>query len=260
MVIPEGLSRSPLGYSVAQRRATGRPDCGQSSTPYLWSMQHNYFNRLHPLQRMAVGLVLAGIVYLLTRHAELPGLLRVILLWDVFAFTYCTLCWIIFFTHTATEIRKVARNEDGSRPVVFTSILVACFASMLMVLLLILSKDARQASMTIYLSVTVAGILLSWFMVHTIFTIHYAFLYYDDAEDDVQKHAGGLEFPDKHPTPNYLDFAYFAFVIGMTFQVSDVEISRSKIRQVALIHGLLSFGLNTFVVALTINLIAGLRQ
>ncbi len=81
----------------------------------------------------------------------------------------------------------------------------------------------------------------------------------DDDENDANKDAYGLEFPG-NAKPNYLDFAYFSFVIGCTFQVSDVEISSPKIRRVVLFHGLLSFGLNTFVVALTINLIAGLAK
>jgi uncharacterized membrane protein len=76
----------------------------------------------------------------------------------------------------------------------------------------------------------------------------------DNKSDDVP-----LIFPGKMK-PDYLDFAYFSFVLGMTFQVSDVEIASQRIRRIALVHGLLSFTLNTFVVALTINLIAGLKH
>lgn len=215
---------------------------------------------LHPLKRIAAGIVLSVIVYLLTLQLPVSGLFRCLLLWDVFAFTYCALCWLIFFSKTDDQIRQVARREDGSRMLVFIMILLACFASMLMVLLLILSKDAKDAGTAVYLIVAVSGILLSWTMVHTLYTIHYAFLYYDDAEGNPKEHAGGLEFPEAHARPTYLDFAYFAFVIGMTFQVSDIQINRRLIRRVVLLHGILSFGLNTFVVALTINLIAGLRH
>ncbi|MGN6419532.1 MAG: DUF1345 domain-containing protein [Pseudobacter sp.] len=215
---------------------------------------------LHPLQRIAAGIVLSVIVYLLTLQLPVSGLFRCLLLWDVFAFTYCALCWFIFFSKTDDQIRQVARKEDGSRMLVFILILLTCFASMLMVLLLILSKDAREAGTAIYLVVAISGILLSWVMVHTLYTFHYAFLYYDDDKGNPKVHAGGLEFPEAHARPTYLDFAYFAFVVGMTFQVSDIQINRPAIRRVVLLHGLLSFGLNTFVVALTINLIAGLRH
>jgi len=128
-----------------------------------------------------------------------------------------------------------------------------------MVLLVMLSSESKEAGLALYLPVAVAGILLSWAMVHCMFTLHYAHIYYDDDETDNTRHTGGLEFPSEK-NPDYLDFAYFSFVIGMTFQVSDVEISNKKLRRLALLHGLLAFGLNTFVVALTINLVAGLRN
>jgi uncharacterized membrane protein len=223
-------------------------------------MWNKFIAGLHPLKRIAAGIVLAIIVYLFTLQLPISTLFRLLLCWDVFAFTYCALCWLIFFSKTDEQIRQVARREDGSRMLVFIMILLACFASMLMVLLLILSKDAKDAGTAIYLIVAISGILLSWTMVHTLYTIHYAFLYYDDAEGNPKEHAGGLEFPEAHARPTYLDFAYFAFVIGMTFQVSDIQINRRLIRRVVLLHGILSFGLNTFVVALTINLIAGLRH
>jgi uncharacterized membrane protein len=227
------------------------------SAPYLCHMQ-NLIVHLHPIKRILIGLGLAGVTYVLTEQAKLAGLLKLMLLWDVFALVYVLLCWIIFFAKDAYQIRQNARKEDGSRTLVSILIIVASFASMTMVTLMVLSKEIKESA--IYVPVAVAGILLSWVMVHTIFTIHYANLYYDDDVEDSSRHAGGLEFPGKTPRPTYLDFAYFSFVIGMTFQVSDVEISSHKLRRVALLHGLLSFVLNTFVVALTINLIAGLKQ
>ena len=129
---------------------------------------------------------------------------------------------------------------------------------MVTVLLLIVSKQTSTDA-AFNLAVTVTSILLSWLMVHTTFTFHYAHLYYDDHENDSSRHAEGLDFPSEK-MPNYLDFAYFAFVIGMTFQVSDVQITSGKLRRVALFHGLLAFALNTFVVAFTINIIAGLQK
>jgi uncharacterized membrane protein len=181
------------------------------------------------------------------------------ILWDTFSLVFCIQCLYIFFNRTTKEIRAYARQEDGSRVMVFVVIVLACFASMLMVLLLMLSTDSQQAGVLVYLPVAIAGILLSWAMVHCEFAIHYAHIYYDDAEDDNTRHTGGLEFPEEK-NPDYLDFVYFSFVIGMTFQVSDVEITNRTLRRLALLHGLLAFGLNTFVVALTINLVAGLRN
>lgn len=138
-----------------------------------------------------------------------------------------------------------------------SSIIISAFASMFTVLLLMLSmgKSPGQEIVSVILSIT--GMILSWAMVHTIFTFHYAHIYYDEGMDFPKLKA--LAFPGEE-APDYIDFAYFSFVIGTTFQVSDVEINSRKIRRTVLAHGLLSFALNTFVVALTINLIAGLSK
>jgi len=179
--------------------------------------------------------------------------------WDVFSIFYLVLSWIVIVKRPVPEIRKMAKKDDGSAVFVFLLILISSFASMFTVLLLMLSQSSNSSKHNLYLPVAVCGMMLSWLMVHSIYTFHYAHMYYDDDESNSGEDANGLEFPGK-AKPDYIDFAYFAFVIGCTFQVSDVEISSPKIRRVVLFHGLLSFGLNTFVVALTINLIAGLSK
>lgn len=212
---------------------------------------------MRPLQRVGISFFLAALTFLVIMRSDIYPLLRLMIVWDVFALTYIITCWIVFFKRSTLQIRSVARQEDGSRIFVLSVVMLASLASMVAVLVLILSKDAQQE--TFYMPVAIAGMLLSWFMVHTTFAFHYAHLYYNDDKQNPQKHAEGLCFPDEK-APDYLDFAYFSFVIGMTFQVSDVQINAKVIRRVALVHGLLAFGLNTFVVALTINIIAGFKN
>jgi len=222
-------------------------------------MSGNIFLKFHPLHRILISAGVAAGAFLLTEIFSLTPLIRLVLTWDVFALVFNITCWIVIFTRSVDEIRKFARTEDGSRAFVFIVILLACFASMLMVSLLMLSEEAKETDKLLYIPVAIAGILFSWAMVHTMFTFHYAHIYYDDDEEGVEQQAGGLEFPEED-NPDYLDFAYFSFVIGMTFQVSDVEISARKLRRIGLGHGIIAFLLNTFVVALTINLVAGLRN
>lgn len=222
-------------------------------------MSKNLFLKLHPVHRVLISAGAAGAAFFLTTAAGLTPLIRIMLIWDIFALVYNITCWSVLFHRTVEEIRKYARKEDGSRIFVFIVVLLACFASMLMVLLLMISDEAKEADKLLYIPVAVTGILLSWTMVHTMFTFHYAHIYYDDDENNAKQHAGGLEFTNE-TRPDYLDFAYFSFVIGMTFQVSDVEISARKLRRIGLLHGVISFLLNTFIVALTINLIAGLKN
>jgi len=219
----------------------------------------NIFLRMRPLTRLMISLLLATIVFLLIMNIDLAVLVKIMIAWAAFALSFIVTSWIVFFMRTTTEIREHSREEDGSRLYVLLLILLTSFASLFTVLLLMLSGTAKDTPQIIYIPVAISGMLFSWVMVHTIFSFHYAHLYYANDTNDPTKHAEGLEFP-KEKKPDYIDFAYFSFVLGMTFQVSDVDITSRVIRRVALFHGMLSFALNPFVVALTINLIAGLMN
>ena len=218
----------------------------------------NIFLQMHPLQRVLLSLGFSLIIFLLFLNVHLSLVLHSAILWDVFALTYIITSWVVFFTRPVADIAKQANTEDGSRLFVLISIVVSSFASMFTVLLLLLSKPSSPTQQTLTIIFAITGMLVSWVMVHTIFTFHYAHLYYFKEKDDTNN-STALEFPHEKK-PDYVDFAYFAFVIGMTFQVSDVQINSRATRRTVLAHGLLAFALNTFVVALTINLVAGLKK
>ncbi len=219
----------------------------------------NILLRIHPLTRIVISITCCIISYFFIPKNS-PVLIKATSLWVVFSATYLIMCWIILFKKPATEIRRTAPKDDGSKVFVFFGILLSSFSSMFAILLLIISKDSQTSNNGFFLPVSISGMLLSWAMVHTLFAFHYAHEYYDDDKNDSSKCAGGLDFPGNETKPDYIDFAYFSFVIGCTFQVSDVEISSRKIRRLAFLHQIISFLLNTFVVALTINLIAGLSK
>jgi uncharacterized membrane protein len=225
---------------------------------YAKLQKENFWLRLTPTHRIVFAIAAGALVFILLDAFRLNVLLRLTFSWDVFAAILIALCWTVIVKRSTPRVRRFATREDGSRVYVFLIILISSFASMIAVLMLILSKSDSDEHHSLYLIATIAGMLFSWVIVHTTFTFHYAHMYY--AHDEINPHqkVGGLDFPSELK-PDYLDFAYFSFVIGMTFQVSDVEISNRKIRRLALVHGLISFSLNTFVVALTVNLIAGLK-
>ncbi len=104
------------------------------------------------------------------------------------------------------------------------------------------------------IALAAATLTLAWLFANTLFALHYAHVWY--LADTHGKDSGGLDFPGKDPTPDYWDFAYFAFVLGMTFQVSDVQVTSRRMRRLALIHGLVAFVFNIAVVALSVNLMA----
>ncbi|MEO5891966.1 MAG: DUF1345 domain-containing protein [Ferruginibacter sp.] len=228
------------------------------ATPSKKKKKVNIFVRMHPLQRILLSLGMSAIAFFFIRSSHLNWVLTVTVLWDAFAFSFLLTSWIVLFTRSVPEIIQQANKDDGSRVFVMISILISSFASMFTVLLLIISKDQPPELEAITMALSIAGMMFSWLIVHSIFTFHYAHLYYDEGRDDTPD-GQALDFPGTEK-PDYIDFAYFAFVVGMTFQVSDVEICSRKVRRTALAHGLLAFALNTFVVALTINLIAGLSK
>src|SRR5262249_22304016 len=109
-----------------------------------------------------------------------------------------------------------------------------------------------------HLLLTLSTVISTWALVHTIYSLRYAHAYYGNSgEPGVHQHAGGLLFPGDRP-PNYFDFAYFSFVVGMCCQVSDVQITSRRMRRITLIHSILSFGFNTLILALLINTVSGL--
>lgn len=217
------------------------------STPH--PHKRNVFHQLKAWQRLALAAMVAIVVWFIIPASNKKYFNAIVVL-DFFASAYLLLCWIVLLTMTVPGIRRKASFEDGSKPFVFIMIILSSLAGMVSVLLLIRNND-DSINKIMFLVVSISGIIFSWAIVHTIFTFHYAHLFYSG------KTEGGLEFPGDEK-PDYLDFAYFSFGIGCTFQVADVEVSSARIRRLVLFHSLLSFMLNTFVVALSINIISGI--
>ena len=117
-------------------------------------------------------------------------------------------------------------------------------------------RTCRRRSATCTSILVAVTLFVSWLMTHTTFAFRYAHEYYE-VDDGAAGICGGLEFPGEK-RPDYLDFLYFSLVLGMTFQVSDVQITARKFRRLAAAHGLLSFLFNTIILALTVNIAAGM--
>ncbi|MEP6928178.1 MAG: DUF1345 domain-containing protein [Ginsengibacter sp.] len=217
------------------------------------------FERLHSMHKILICIIIAVIIYFIVNIEHLDVLTHVMIGWDTFSLCLIIMSWITFFITTSQQIREQATVQDSSRVLIFGTVLVSTFASFLAVLLLLISKKEYKNSETLHLVIAIAGMLLSWILIHTIFALRYAHIFYGDDKAKPQTHAAGLEFPDDKK-PDYLDFAYFSFVLGMTFQVSDVQVTSKRLRRLVMLHGILSFGFNTIMIALTINIIAGLNN
>jgi uncharacterized membrane protein len=170
--------------------------------------------------------------------------------WIATAATYLTWTWIVVARMTATDTRDHATREDPTQPVTDVILLLASVASLAGVGYLLIAQSARGADTEIAAAVGVGSVAAAWLIVHTVYTLRYARLYYGD-------HEGGVDFNQDEP-PCYLDFAYLAFTLGMTYQVSDTDLQTREIRGTALRHALLSYVLGAVILATIINMIAGL--
>ena len=209
-------------------------------------------------QRLLISLAVAVVIFFLTLgHVKLS--IQLILTWNGFALTAIVLSWVrILFSEARTAVRA-ARLQDTGRTAIFIFVIAAAVASIFAVLFLLGSaKELHGKALSGHVLGAAGTVVCSWWLVHTIFALHYAHAYYQKCDADPGGEDGeGLEFPGKEP-PGFLDFAYFSFILGMTFQVSDVQITSRQIRALALVHGLLSFLFSTVILALAINIASGL--
>lgn len=203
-------------------------------------------------------LLIAAVVGIVAGVAApyLGASLRAVVGWDFCAGTYLILALIMAARADAASMRRRAAREDLAQWAFLTVMAGAAFFSMFAILGPVHEAKSSAGGVTVGL-VLLGGftILLSWLFAHTAFAIHYAHEFYGRRGS---ARAPGLIFPGKSEPPDYGDFLYFSFVIGMTCQVSDVQVSMRPWRRLVLIHGLVSFLFNTVVLALSINLVAGL--
>lgn len=218
-----------------------------------------FFLNLSPLWRTIISLMAAGAVFAPLYWGGEPFLFASVFAWIAFSAVFLILSWIIVFKRGVDEIKRKANEDDGSVTFVFIIILISSFASMVAVLLLTTSKDQSIQNHVLLVPAAVTAMILSWSIVHTQYIFHYAHEYYDCDDEEENNQKGGLDFPEDDE-PNYLDFAYFSLCMGCTYQVSDVSVTSKLLRKIVMLHGLISFFLNTFVVALTINMVAGINQ
>jgi uncharacterized membrane protein len=171
--------------------------------------------------------------------------------WDVAALIFSAWTWALMASMTSTQTAAHATRQEPGRAQTDVIVLVASAANLLSVgYVLVQASSAKGGAQDLLAGLGVVSVALSWFAVHTLFSLRYARLYYTGPD-------GGIDFNQKMP-PRYLDFAYVAFTIGMTFQVSDTDLETPAIRATALRQALLGYLFGAVILAATINLIAGL--
>lgn len=212
--------------------------------------------RLDAHHKLFIAIAVSLIIFFASA-GHISASTQFILAWTGYAVIHTGLSWFTILSVHPIEMKKIAKVQDSSRSIIFIFILAAALVCLFVVVILLRStQHLKGTALTLHILLSVAAVISSWVLVHTLFVFRYAHLYYESAPGKA-KYLEGLEFPNEKE-PDYLDFSYFSFVIGMTFQVSDVEISSKRIRRLTLLHSLISFAFNTVIVALSINVISGL--
>lgn len=189
--------------------------------------------------------------------------MRMMITWLVYSTVNLSLSWMTILTSHPREVRHEAHAQDSNRSLVFLFMLAAAFSSLFAIVML-LQENAGKHNQNVIGSILIPLLCVagSWWMMHTIFTLRYAHYYYCDVDHETKhriERPEGLDFPGTNE-PGYMDFVYFSFVVGMTFQVSDVAVTSARIRKLTWAHGVLSFAFNAIIIALTINVLSGMAQ
>jgi uncharacterized membrane protein len=201
------------------------------------------------LVSVGAGLVAGAGVALLGAPQLLP-----LVSWIIAAAVAVTWVWRVCWGQDETGTEQLAEEEATSRTT-DTWVLLAAVASLSAVVAALVQSSSRQDGIAVVSVILgVVSVALSWALVNTVFALKYARLYYVDEPD-----AGGIDFKQKEP-PAYSDFAYLAFTVGMSFAVSDTELTQTRIRKVAVGHAMLSYVFGTGILAVAVNLVTNLGQ
>ena len=215
------------------------------------------FKHLDAKPRLFLSSIGSLLVYLLTPKG-LQLSTRIIISWDLGVVCFLTLVWVMMSNATPHKMRSHARHQDESRWIILIVVVVASCTSLLAIIFMLNgNKHLAEGILTFHIVLSLFTIAASWLIIHTMFALHYAHLYYRDNNSQQLNSTSPLEFPTEL-NPDYIDFLYFSFGIGMSSQVADVAINSRLLRRFALIHQILTFFFNTLILALAINILASL--
>ncbi len=210
---------------------------------------------IHPryaLGRLTISACAGALIYALAA----PHLARSaagLLGWDAAGLTLLVFAWILFATANASLTQARAAAEDPGRRLVYAIVVLTSVVSILAATVLVGTVHGLDSGSKHWMApLCLLAVVLAWALTHTAFTLRYAHLYYREDSEGV----GGVDFPGQN-APTYFDFAYFAFTVGMCFQVSDACVSSPQIRRSVLLHAIISFAYNSILFAFVLNLVFG---
>ena len=194
-----------------------------------------------------------GLITILVPPATL--ITRMLIGWDVGVLIYLVATTVLMTQCSSASAMQsnAAAQDEGGFAILILSV-TAGLASLIAIFAELADIARTDPHYGIYVTLAIGTVVVSWTFIHTIFALHYAHEFYGTGE-----HKNGLRFPGE-AAPDYWDFIYFSFVVGMTFQVSDVAVMHKMVRRIVVAHGALSFFFTTAVVAMAVNIAASIIQ
>lgn len=217
------------------------------------TLYHRMLGWHAPAMRRAVTVLVVGLAATLSLLPYTPWELAVVAGWDVAATTFLGSVWHLILRADGPDTEHLATTEDDTRASATVLLAAVCVVSLLGVgFALGLAGDRNGTVRVVLVAVAAGTVALSWAVLNTVYTLRYAHLYYGSA-------AGGITIDTDIPAPpSFRDFAYIAFTVGMTYQVSDTAISNPQTRRTVLSQAILAYLFGVVIVAGSINLIAAL--
>ena len=211
--------------------------------------------RFHPRLLIAIVIgVLAGLFAQSIVSGEISALTRTLIGWNASVWSYLAMIWFMMVTAPKRSIERFAEQEDQSAAVVLTLVSLSAIASVAAIIHVLASaKTGAPHQASEHVLFAASTLIAGWFLVPTIYTLHYARLYFTDTESPY-----ALAWPDHDCDPDYWDFLYFSFTIAVASQTADVALKSRRMRRTTLAQAILSFFFNLAVLGLSINIGAGL--
>ncbi|GAB1540216.1 DUF1345 domain-containing protein [Scytonema sp. NUACC21] len=211
--------------------------------------------------KLFISIIVAVLVYTLLLRTLLRPATSILIAWNSGAICFIVLMFLMILQATPEKMQLLAKRQYQKRWALMIFVICAACSSLLAIIYMLAdTKGLSESFKALHVILAGVTVISSWVLIHTIFALRYAHMYYHRVESRANSRnesAGGLDFPDEEQ-PDYWDFLYFSFIIGMTCQVSDVAVRSSSMRRLTLAHSILTFFFNTIILALSINIIAGL--
>jgi len=221
----------------------------------LFPLKHYIHNRPRLLSAIIAGVACYFLLPLFPAHLSVFE--RLMVSWNVLAWLYLISIWVQMMTAKPERIREVAQSQDESSTQVLTLVSITCLVSMLVIFMeLSTVKQLSGTAKSFHLILTVTTLIVSWSLLPTAFSMHYAHLYYRRGAESHK----ALLFPDKIEKPEYWDFLYFSFTLAVACQTADVATGNTEVRRITLIQSVLAFVFNLAVLGLSVNVAAGLMS